>query len=865
MFSKSQVSLPLIVSPRLAETDRIMNKGRSLYSNKEDSADRLFMIKSKSHHKRDSGNNSIFNLNPADARMEFFTSMKVIHKKELKAVSDNGRNAYLTECQKNRLNPIPLSFAKPTMSSINLSNFSMGDNYAAAFAKGLNKAKNLEVLNIGANSLSPRGTHQIISQITSKTLQELNLKNNKIDLQSIIPIIKLIQKRNSLKYLNLENTSICDGQVVQICDTLNTNNSLTFLGLALNSLGQIAAFAIKKMLEENSTLKKLDLHWNNFKDMGSALIFEGLTKNDSLKELDLSWNSIGQSNDKKGLLKLSALIPSAQGLKHLDLSFNSFTIEECEILSKGLNENHTILGLHFMGNDGHVDAEGFLLGKSKSLMINESHLYTRLFEESKLMLKKRQKVKSNCWICENWTETSIVIDPVAFGLSLESQIFIHIECDEYDPDIMIEENGNMCITRMLPHGENKFFFSHNNSPMRYNEFHMIDLIRPVGVNKSYSEDNSFNVSTLAVNKKNVTSTTFDYGSRFKVIPRKEKFWFKKFVVEVEKEPWDVRKSIFKDYRFLDEKLIEECLEFDWDQSRLPNWLKSQDHEAMKEVLKKSYKQIMETFRYLGSQSSNELLAVGSNIITEFLYKCKLIDDLYQVSYLGVNWNAVNNPKEKRQAFNPWNALVRYEFVELLIRIAHERYVKSKICETIPEGFSRMIDENLLKVLSINDSNTWRFHEYINEDIDTILTSNKQVLLNIYKKYSGRKSLPGQKPFMSIEEFRQLCYDANLVPKDKPIREIDICFSQSMMMQADEVNQKKHVEMTFVEFIEALCRVSSYFYQKGQDEGIESDSEEENDLDYDESVIARMRLKRNVRKTVRSLYPLVPRNTCDYNS
>ncbi|OMJ92670.1 hypothetical protein SteCoe_4548 [Stentor coeruleus] len=119
--------------------------------------------------------------------------------------------------------------------------------------------------------------------------------------------------------------------------------------------------------------------------------------------------------------------------------------------------------------------------------------------------------------------------------------------------------------------------------------------------------------------------------------------------------------------------------------------------------------------------------------------------------------------------------------------------------------------------------------------------------------------------MSIEEFRQLCYDANLVPKDLPIREIDLCFSQAMMMQADEINQKKHVEMSFVEFIEAICRVSSYFCQKNQDKGFDSDSQEENEQDYEESVIARMKLKRNVRRTIKNLYPLVPRNFCDYDA
>ena len=58
-------------------------------------------------------------------------------------------------------------------------------------------------------------------------------------------------------------------------------------------------------------------------------------------------------------------------------------------------------------------------------------------------------------------------------------------------------------------------------------------------------------------------------------------------------------------------------------------------------------------------------------------------------------------------------------------------------------------------------------------------------------FSGRKTLPGQKNFMSIEEFRQLCFDGKLVSSSLPAREIDMCFCQAMMVQVDELYEKKH--------------------------------------------------------------------------
>lgn len=37
-----------------------------------------------------------------------------------------------------------------------------------------------------------------------------------------------------------------------------------------------------------------------------------------------------------------------------------FTISDCERISVGLNQNHTLIGLHFNGNDMGVDEYGYI-------------------------------------------------------------------------------------------------------------------------------------------------------------------------------------------------------------------------------------------------------------------------------------------------------------------------------------------------------------------------------------------------------------------------------------------------------------------------------------------------------------------------
>ena len=42
------------------------------------------------------------------------------------------------------------------------------------------------------------------------------------------------------------------------------------------------------------------------------------------------------------------------------MSHNHIALTDVEIMADGLKDNHHILGIHFIGNDGDVDAKGFV-------------------------------------------------------------------------------------------------------------------------------------------------------------------------------------------------------------------------------------------------------------------------------------------------------------------------------------------------------------------------------------------------------------------------------------------------------------------------------------------------------------------------
>ena len=59
--------------------------------------------------------------------------------------------------------------------------------------------------------------------------------------------------------------------------------------------------------------------------------------------------------------------------------------------------------------------------------------------------------------------------------------------------------------------------------------------------------------------------------------------------------------------------------------------------------------------------------------------------------------------------------------------------------------------------------------------------------------------------MSKEEWSDLCSHSGLINDTFPARETDLVFNLAMSIRVDELTESKHMEMTFVEFLEALGR------------------------------------------------------------
>jgi hypothetical protein len=68
------------------------------------------------------------------------------------------------------------------------------------------------------------------------------------------------------------------------------------------------------------------------------------------------------------------------GLIHLDFSNNGFTAPEIDLIATGLKENHTLLGIHMLGNEAATDALGFVTADRSPGILRDGlmSVYTRI-------------------------------------------------------------------------------------------------------------------------------------------------------------------------------------------------------------------------------------------------------------------------------------------------------------------------------------------------------------------------------------------------------------------------------------------------------------------------------------------------------
>lgn len=92
---------------------------------------------------------------------------------------------------------------------------------------------------------------------------------------------------------------------------------------------------------------------------------------------------------------IGKLLATNNRLLHLNIAQNKFSSSECEIMSKGLQNNHTLLGIHITGNKNknlsglllpgnccRMDNYGNMLADPSSWPLESSHITEQIIKDT---------------------------------------------------------------------------------------------------------------------------------------------------------------------------------------------------------------------------------------------------------------------------------------------------------------------------------------------------------------------------------------------------------------------------------------------------------------------------------------------------
>ena len=318
--------------------------------------------------------------------------------------------------------------------------------------------------------------------------------------------------------------------------------------------------------------------------------------------------------------------------------------------------------------------------------------------------------------------------------------------------------------------------------------------------------------------------------------------------KVEKEvrpPWNINASVFAPRRkecesrayYDSEALIAKMFEKDWEhltnKRKVCSMMMTEGKKSgkappeimssVKSVLAKYKIEYIKCFNfYACCQSGNPLLA-SLNEYTEFIIGASIADpeslfcktsDLDTI-FITSNFQEDKKMPQNSRVVNNEKQLMRFEFLECLIRISVAKYMKDPVViADLSVALDKLMTDHLVASLSneaVYDSNLFRKERLYFEENDILYKKHLPTLKAIYQRYR----LPPQAgavrtKLMRLEGWSLFLENAGLVTTDFTLTEARLCWLWCRMLTSDEVGMYEHnVKVTFVDFLDALGRTADF--------------------------------------------------------
>lgn len=187
-----------------------------------------------------------------------------------------------------------------------------------------------------------------------------------------------------------------------------------------------------------------------------------------------------------------------------------------------------------------------------------------------------------------------------------------------------------------------------------------------------------------------------YMNEINILPRTWKlsdFDLSEVLALKKKMKFDMNKSIFRTFKNETDELLEKIFELDFKYTKIRKIFKNNEKEcdSVKSLLWKNFARIKNVF--LTAVLNSEYPVVSWNDFTVICNKCKIPDKACNLSTIDRLYIATNVNQNVSGAQGDKD-LVRYEFLEIIVRIANTKYKDAGITQSSTDALNKLLQENI---------------------------------------------------------------------------------------------------------------------------------------------------------------------------
>ena len=256
----------------------------------------------------------------------------------------------------------------------------------------------------------------------------------------------------------------------------------------------------------------------------------------------------------------------------------------------------------------------------------------------------------------------------------------------------------------------------------------------------------------------------------------------------------------------------------------PSELVDEEIEEVSEVLWEHHELIYLIFDYYASHgSSTDVVSMTLNgyiiFIDEFGLSDKKVPSATKTAFdqLFIAVDSSNAGGKIEEKYNRKKALDRQEFLQVIVRGAVMKYVMPGVVNDVSTAVHMLCTKVLVpnadpSIFASSDST--REPMCYNEDVDKVLRKHESSLRVVFKascKLSGQSTSAGiRSRLISYGDWTEFLRIFQLIAKDLTLDDAKLAFLWARMLCDDEQDDMKRLKWTnlsFEDFLEALCRLS----------------------------------------------------------